>query len=89
MSEDSKYTTKVTYLKGLNKYGCRIFYDGKLILEGQASCKQAIGPVFRTLLRTLDTLGGDQYTHTSRKRNNLPKNSMSMRVLHIWYREKP
>lgn len=81
----SKYTTKVTYLKGCKQYGCRIYYKGKLTLEGRASCRAAIGPVFRDLMRTLDKLGGDNYTSFSRK-HKYKEGNTPIDVKHIWYR---
>jgi hypothetical protein len=59
-------TTKTTWLG--HEYGCRVFRDGHLVVEGRCPSKDLIGPTFRDLLRTLDTLGGDAFTSAARKR---------------------
>ena len=77
------YTTKVTWLG--KEYGCRIYHDGKLILEGRAQSKDMIGLTFRDLLRTIDKMGtGDAFTHAARFRKWKPGNK-SGNVKHIWY----
>ena len=61
------HTTKTTRMAG--KYGCRVYRDGKLIVEGRADNRWQIGDVYRDLLRTLDKLGGDAFTSAARARN--------------------
>ena len=76
------YTTKVTRLA--NGYGCRIFKDGQLILEGRCLTRREIAPTFRDLLRTIDKLGcGDRFTHAARMRISKPGNQIR-HVKHIW-----
>lgn len=77
----SKYTTKATWLG--DRYGCRVFYDGNLIVEGQCLTKDMIGATFRDLLRTLDKLGGDDFTSAARKRKFKAGNKMAQ-VKHFW-----
>lgn len=75
------YTTKAT--KMAKGYGCRVFQDGKLILEGRCDSRDLIGPTFRDFLRTIDRLGGDQFTSAVRNRvntKNLPVNDAQ----HYW-----
>ena len=81
----SKYTTKVTYLKGIKKYGCRVFYKNILVVEGRADSRLQIGPVFRDLMRTLDKLGGDDYTSFSRY-HRYKEGNLVVNVKHIWYK---
>lgn len=77
------YTTKVTWLG--TAYGCRVFKGGKLILEGRAPSRNLIGPTFRDLLRTIDTLGGgDTFTHAARMRNGKLGN-VGVTIKHIWH----
>lgn len=68
----SVITTKATWLG--HEYGCRVFCNGQLTLEGRCPSRDLIGPTFRTLLRTLDTLGGDAFTSAARKRRYKPGN---------------
>ena len=78
------YTTKCTWLG--KAYGCRIFKDGVLILEGRALTRDLIGPVFRDLLRTIDKCGsGDKFTDAARHRNSKPGNRY-ISVKHIWHK---
>lgn len=77
------YTTKATWLG--TEYGCRVYEDGKLILEGRAPSRNLIGPTFRDLLRTIDKCcGGDEFTSAARYRNNKPGN-LCIGVKHIWH----
>ena len=77
------YTTKATWIG--TKYGCRIFADGVLILEGRCASRDLIGPTFRDLLRTIDKCGGgDQFTSAARHRNSKPGNR-AIGVKHIWH----
>lgn len=62
----TKYTTKVTWLG--KEYGCRVFFDGQLLVEGRCKEKHMIGATFRDLLRTIDKCGGDQFTKAARDR---------------------
>lgn len=64
----SKYTTKATWLG--REYGCRIFHDGVLIVEGRAKSQDEIGPVFRDMFRMVDKCGGDSFTHAVRMRKH-------------------
>lgn len=75
------YTTKVTWLG--REYGCRIFLDGVLILEGKASTKVLIGATFRDLLRTLDKCDGDAFTNAARHRKYKEGNTV-ISVKHKW-----
>lgn len=56
MNTNTEYSTKVTWLG--NEYGCRVFNDKGLVVEGRCQSKNMIGPTFRDLLRTPDKLGG-------------------------------
>lgn len=81
----STYTTKATWLG--NQYGCRVFQNGKLIVEGRTPNKAEIGAVFRDLLRTIDkSFGDDKFTNAARirMRKFAPLNH-SVSVKHIWY----
>ena len=60
-----KYTTKVTRL-GNGQYGCRIFRDDVLVVEGRCDTRDQIGPTFRDMMRTIDKMGGDSFTHASK-----------------------
>lgn len=80
MSE-SLYTTKVTWLG--REYGCRIFYDGELVVEARVTSRHEIGAAFRDMFRTLDKCGGDQFTSAVRKRKYREGNPV-MFVKHYW-----
>ena len=74
-------TTKATYTgKG---YGCRIFKNGVVILEGIAPNRGLIGATFRDLFRTLDKCGGDEFTSAARVRKFKEGNPM-ISVKHYW-----
>jgi hypothetical protein len=73
----TKYTTKATWLG--TEYGCRVFRDGVLVVEGRCPTKNLIGPAFRDLLRTFDKSGGDQFTSAARDRKN-----EDFSVKHLW-----
>lgn len=75
-------TTKATWLG--NKYGCRVFCDGKLVLEARCDSRMLIAPTFRQLLRTIDTLGGTRHTSAVRKRMYRPGEIVTNSVRHIW-----
>ena len=75
------YTTKATWLG--TEYGCRVFFDGKLVVEGRCPTRDLIGPTFRDLLRTLDKNGGDEFTSAARKRK-FKEGNMSIDVKHLW-----
>lgn len=79
----SAYTTKTTWLG--KQYGCRVFKDGKLILEGRCDTRNQIGATFRDLLRTLDKCGGDKFTSAARRRKFKEGNPVAS-VRHIWYK---
>ena len=76
-------TTKATWLG--HEYGCRIFYDGRLVLEGMCPSRDLIGPTFRDLMRTLDKLGGNKFTWASRHRRCKPGNVV-YDTIHTWHR---
>jgi len=75
------YSTKATWLG--REYGCRVFRDGKLIVEARCKSRTLIGPTFRDLLRTLDKAGGDAFTSAARKRKYREGN-LSIGVRHYW-----
>lgn len=75
------FTTKATWLG--KEYGCRVFLDGALVVEGRCSTKDLIGPTFRDLLRTLDKCGGDAFTHAARQRKFKEGNQVAS-VKHYW-----
>lgn len=78
----TKYTTKCTWLG--NQYGCRVFFDGQLIVEGRCASRDLIGPTFRDLLRTIDKgFNGDEFTHAARMRNGKNGNK-AIGVKHLW-----
>ena len=78
----SNYTTKAVWLG--NEYGCRVFNNGKLVLEGRCQSKDLIGATFRDLLRTLDKGGGDKFTNAARHRKWREGNPV-VSVKHIWF----
>ena len=75
------YTTKTTWLG--NEYGCRIFLDGEIVVEGRCPTKDLIGATFRDLLRTLDKCGGDASTKAARHRKYKEGNPMTS-AKHWW-----
>lgn len=75
------YTTKATWLG--REYGCRIFWNGELVVEGRCKSRNLIGPTFRDLLRTLDKCGGDAFTSAARKRK-FREGNLSIQVKHYW-----
>lgn len=79
----SDYTTRCTWLG--NQYGCQVFYQGQLVVEGRCPTRDLIGPTFRDLMRTMDKLGGDAFTHAARYRNWKDGN-VRHPVKHIWSR---
>ena len=76
-----RYTTKTTQLG--KEYGCRVYFDDKLIVEGRAPNRIMIGATYRDLLRTLDKLGGDSFTSAVRKRKYKEGNPIAS-VKHYW-----
>ena len=76
------YTTKATWLG--KQYGCRVFRDGKLILEGRCDSRNLIGATFCDLLRTIDKCGGGEFTSAARHRNSKPSN-LCIGVKHLWH----
>lgn len=82
MDTQSKFTTKVTNVNGT--YHCRVDYDGKPVVEARVTSREDIGPALRCLLRTMDKLGGDRFTHAARYRSFQPGNRY-MGVQHYWY----
>lgn len=75
------YETKTTWLG--NEYGCRVYLDGVLIVEGRAPTRHLIGATYRDLLRTLDKCGGDDFTSAARKRK-FAEGSPLASVKHYW-----
>mgnify|MGYP001593160294 CR=1 FL=1 len=76
------YTTKATWLG--KEYGCRIFMNGKLIVEGRCPTKDLIGPTFRDMMRTLDKgFDWDDFTGASRERKYKEGNKVTQ-VKHYW-----
>jgi hypothetical protein len=75
------YTTKTTRLG--SGYGCRVFLDGALIVEGRCADRSMIGATFRDLLRTLDKSGGDEFTSAARARKFREGNTVTS-TRHIW-----
>ena len=65
------FTTKATWLG--DRYGCRVFKDGKFIIESSCEERSQIGPTFRDLMRTIDkgcsSVEGDAFTDASRHRD--------------------
>jgi hypothetical protein len=76
------YQTKVTRFP--NGFGCRIFLNDVLIVEGKAPSKNLIGPTFRDLFRTLDKMGGNKQTSAIRKRK-FKEGNLCAQVKHIWH----
>ena len=77
------YTTKATWLG--KQYGCRVFRDDKLIVEGRCDSRNLIGATFRDLLRTIDKCGGgDEFTSAARHRNGKNGN-LCIGVKHLWH----
>ena len=79
--EFQTYTTKATWLG--TEYGCRVFKDGALVVEGRCATRDMIGATFRDLLRTLDKLGGDEFTSAARGRKQRAGNPI-VGVRHLW-----
>lgn len=80
------YSAKVTWLGAA--YGCRVFCDGKLVVEARCATRADIGPTLRDLLRTLDKCGGDAFTSAARRRMFLPRNK-TLHVKHLWAPGEP
>ena len=77
------YTTKATWLG--KEYGCRVFNNGVLVLEGRCKNRFLIGPTFRDLLRTLDKCWGSAFTSAVRRRKYREGN-FCVSVKHYWAR---
>ena len=75
------YSTKTTWLG--DKYGCRVFYNGALVVEGRCRNRNEIGATFRDLLRTIDKSGGDRFTNAARGRK-FREGNLVLCVKHIW-----
>ena len=75
------YTTKTTWLG--REYGCRVYFNDKLIVEGRCQTRDMIGATYRDLLRTLDKCGGDKFTSAARKRKYKEGNPVTS-VKHYW-----
>ena len=79
--DGAMYNTKVTRLN--TGYGCRVLKGTTVVVQTCVPCKADIAPAFRDLLRTLDGLGGDEFTSAARARNNKPGNRY-LSVKHVW-----
>ena len=75
------YELKATWLG--TEYGCRVYRDGILAVEGRCATRDMIGATFRDLLRTLDKMGGDEFTSAARERSQREGNAV-VSVKHIW-----
>ena len=75
------YKTKTTWLG--TTYGCQIYKDSILIVEGRCKFRNLIGATFRDLFSTLDTLGGDVFTHSVRRRKFKVGNPV-INTKHYW-----
>jgi len=75
------YRTKTTWLG--REYGCRVYDDAVLVVEGRAARRDLIGAVYRDLLRTLDKCGGDAFTGAARRRKYRAGNPVAS-VKHYW-----
>lgn len=76
------YTTKTTRLN--DGFGCRVYKDGSLVVEGKATERALIGAVYRDLLRTLDKgLAPDAFTNAARDRKFKDGNLVTS-VKHVW-----
>ena len=75
------YELKATWLG--TEYGCRVYKDGALVVEGRCPTRDMIGATFRDLLRTLDEIGGDEFTSVARERSQREGNTV-VSVDHIW-----
>lgn len=65
---ESRYTVHVT--RNGKGYICRVDYNNVPLVQARVRNRQHVGPCCRDLLRTLDKLGGDAYTHRARMRRN-------------------
>ena len=82
--KNSEYTTKCTFI-GNGKYGCRIFRNDKIVVEGIAEGRMQVGGVFRDMFRTIDKCGGDEFTHASRYRKFSERNKpLYISAIHYW-----
>jgi hypothetical protein len=79
----SRYTTDSTKVGSI--YFCRVSIDGHPVVQTRVKQRSEIGPAFRDLLRTLDTLGGDKFTNAARYRQWKEGNT-SVQVRHEWLR---
>lgn len=79
----SAYTTKATWLG--TRYGCRVYFKGRLLVEAFCKSREDIGPTFRDLLRTVDKCGGDAFSASARKRKYRQGNR-TISVKHHWSR---
>lgn len=75
------YTTSVTKVK--DYFICRVYFKNKPILQGKVKRRDQVGSAFRDLFRTLDTLGGDVYTSSSRNRKYKEGNDL-INIKHEW-----
>ena len=77
----SKYATRVTWLG--NEYGCRVYFENEIVVEGRGPTRDLIGATFRDLLRTIDKCGGDVFTSAARERKFAEGNPQAS-VRHWW-----
>ena len=78
---ETQYSTRATWLG--HEYGCRIYHENVLVVEGRCQTREMIGATFRDLLRTLDKCGGDEFTSAARKRKYRDGNPVAS-VKHYW-----
>lgn len=78
---ESQYSTRTTWLG--REYGCRIYSEDVLVVEGRCQSRDQIGATFRDLLRTLDKCSGDEFTSSARKRKFQEGNPVAS-VKHYW-----
>ena len=77
----STYSTKTTRVGAL--YFCRISLRGTPVVQTRVSHRNEIGPAFRDMFRTLDKMGGDDFTKAARGRKWKEGNA-SAQVKHEW-----
>lgn len=77
----SEYTTDVTRTK--DGYYCRIMLQNRPLVQTKVSCRKEIGPAFRDLFRTIDKMGGDEFSHAARYRKWKDGN-LAIHVKHEW-----
>jgi hypothetical protein len=77
----SNYATQATKIG--SGYSVRVLFCGVPLVAARVKTKADIGPALRDLLRTIDKLGGDEFTSAARARKFKPGN-MAAGVRHFW-----